>query len=46
LNVPDATTLKKVYDIGRQDAALWATKQGLADAAAATKAMQATVVRQ
>jgi hypothetical protein len=45
LNVPDATTLQKVYDIGRQDAAFWATKQGLADAAAATKAMQATVVR-
>jgi hypothetical protein len=36
--------LKTIFDIGRQEAAAWATNQRLASSAAASKALQATSV--
>lgn len=44
LNIPSNTTLKMVFDMGRLDAAFWASKEGLASAAAATSALQATAL--
>lgn len=44
LRIPDNATLKMVYDTGREDAAFWASREGLATAANATKALQATAV--
>lgn len=44
LQIPDNATLKSIYDIGQQDAAFWALKEGLVTAAAATKALQQTGV--
>jgi hypothetical protein len=40
--VQDEATTALMYDIGRQDAAFWASKEGLATAAQATAALQAT----
>lgn len=45
LNIPDAATLRSIFDIGRQDAAAWAMKQGLASLAAADKALNMTQVK-
>jgi len=45
LKVPDNATIKSIFNIGRQDAAFWATRQGLASAAQATQALQATVLK-
>lgn len=42
LMVQDEATTALMYDIGRRDAAFWASKEGLATAAQATAALQAT----
>lgn len=42
LSVPNDTHIATIHDIGRQDAAFWANREGLATAAEATAAVQAT----
>lgn len=43
--IPDISTLKDIYDVGRRDAGFWAKQQGLASDAAVAGALQATQVQ-
>lgn len=44
LTVPDAATLKQLFDVGRRDAAFWVSQQRLAQPEEVAAALRATGV--